>query len=203
MGKSIANKLSVHLGELHAGNRLSDHLYFLLTKQEGFRIRPLVILCIGSDRYTGDALGPLIGTALCENTENCIIFGNLDHPVHAGNLVETINTIHHRYHHPVIIAIDACLGKKSEIGNIEIWEGGLQAGIAVGNRLPSVGHVSIIGVVNAGGQIGYLDLQSTPLSIVIKLSKVISSSLLTVIHGLIPGTTCPTSYIKRQEQQQR
>lgn len=203
MGKNVANKISLHLAETQASERLSDHLHYLITKQEGFKLRPLVILCIGSDRYTGDALGPLIGSALCENTEECIVFGSLDHPVHAGNLVETVNIINHRYHHPIIVAIDACLGKKAEIGNVEIWEGGLQAGIAVGNRLPSVGNVSIIGVVNAGGQIGYLDLQSTPLSIVVKLSKVISSALLAVVNELIPGTICPTSYIKRQEQRQR
>lgn len=203
MGKNIVNKLSVHLTELHASQRLSEHLHFLITKQEGVNSRPLILLCIGSDRYTGDALGPLIGTEIGENADNCIVFGSLDHPVHAGNLVETINIINHRYHQPIIIAIDACLGKKSEIGNVEIWEGGLQAGIAVGNRLPLIGHVSVIGVVNAGGQIGYLDLQSTPLSIVMKLSKMISSSLLTVINKLTHGTAGPTSYIKRQEQWQR
>ena len=196
MEKSMANKLSLHLTEAQASERLSRHLHHLITKQEGFHNRPLVMLCIGSDRYTGDALGPLIGSALNEYAAACSVYGSLDYPVHAGNLVETVNMIYRRYHQPIIVAIDACLGSKNEIGNVEIWEGGLCAGVAVGNKLPSVGHVSVIGVVNAGGQIGYLDLQSTPLSTVMKLSKVISGALITVIHKLTPGTTCPTSYIK-------
>jgi putative sporulation protein YyaC len=112
------------------------------------------------------------------------VYGTLDNPVHAGNLVETINGIKRQYHDPLIIAIDACHGKASEIGNIEVWEGGLKAGIAVGNCLPAVGHLSIIGVVNAGGQIGYLDLQSTPLSIVIKLSQAIGTALGDVAEAL-------------------
>ncbi|MCX7781632.1 MAG: spore protease YyaC [Negativicutes bacterium] len=196
MGKSVANKISVHLEEMHAKDQLSEHLHYLISKQEGLAMRPLVFLCIGSDRYTGDALGPLIGTMISEQMEHCLVYGTLDQPVHAGNLVETINIINHRYHHPVIVAIDACLGKKSEIGNIEAWEGGLQAGIAVGNRLPSVGHISVIGVVNAGGQVGYLDLQSTPLSIVMKLSKIISAALIGAVKRFTPETACPTSCIR-------
>lgn len=175
MGK-FANKLTVNLNEFGAREKINQHLLNLLNKQDGFNIRPIVILCIGSDRYTGDALGPLIGSDLIENT-SFTVYGSLDYPIHAGNLVETINVIKHRHHHPILIAIDACLGKTSEIGNIEVWEGGLQAGIAVGNRLPCVGDIAIIGVVNSGGHLGYLDLQSTPLSIVMKLSKVISFAL--------------------------
>ena len=176
MRKTIANRMTINLHDPFIQIGICDHLVYLLKKQEGFTIRPLIILCIGSDRYTGDALGPLIGSYLQEQTD-LDIYGSLEHPVHAGNLVETINIINQLYHHPLIVAIDACLGKASEIGNIEVWEGGLEAGIAVGNRLPRVGHISIIGVVNAGSHLGYLDLQSTPLSIVIKLSKVIGEAL--------------------------
>ncbi|MDD4601311.1 hypothetical protein SDC9_08920 [bioreactor metagenome] len=182
MGKFI-NKLTVNLHEICARDKVHQHLFDLLRKQEGLKIRPIIILCIGSDRYTGDSLGPLIGSDLKENTE-FTVYGCLDYPVHAGNLVETISVIKHRHHHPIIIAIDACLGKTSEIGNIEVWEGGLQAGIAVGNRLPCVGDISVIGVVNSGGHLGYLDLQSTPLSIVVKLSKVISFALRDAVPAL-------------------
>ncbi|QJW49253.1 spore protease YyaC [bacterium BFN5] len=180
MGK-IVEKLTVNLADGKAKIKLYNHFLKLLEKQENYDIRPLIFLCIGSDRYTGDALGPLVGTHLEENS-NCIIYGSLEHPVHAGNLVEIINQINQKHYYPIIIAIDACLGKSNEIGNMEIWEGGLHAGIAVGNRLPCVGHISIVGVVNAGGQIGYIDLQSTPLSIVIKLSKVIGESLVDSMH---------------------
>ncbi|WP_371371455.1 spore protease YyaC [Sporomusa aerivorans] len=184
MVKDVLNKLTVNLHDTDIREKMYDHLMMLLKRQEGVTLRPIVALCIGSDRYTGDSLGPLIGTYLEENTE-CHIYGTLEHPVHAGNFVETLNIINHRYHHPLIIAIDACLGKTHEIGNIEVWQGGLAAGIAVGNRLPTVGDISIIGVVNAQSQIGYLDLQSTPLSKVMKLSKAISEVLAEAINTII------------------
>ncbi|SMC82249.1 spore protease YyaC [Sporomusa malonica] len=184
MAKNVLNKLTINLCDTDIRNKLYQHLIMLLKRQEGLSLRPLVVLCIGSDRYTGDALGPLIGTYLEEHTE-CSVYGTLDHPVHAGNFIETLNIINHRYHHPLIVAIDACLGKSHEIGNIEIWQGGLAAGIAVGNRLPTVGDISVIGVVNAQSQIGYLDLQSTPLSKVMKLTKAISESLVDAINTVV------------------
>ena len=176
MGNKVARKLIVSLADSGAGIKLADHLVRLLYLQENFFSRPLIALCIGSDRYTGDSLGPLVGSYLMEHSE-VIVYGSLDQPVHAGNLVETVQIIQNGYSNPLIIATDACLGKTSEIGNIEAWEGSIEAGIAVGNRLPCVGDVSLVGVVNAGGQLGYLDLQSTPLSMVVKLSKVIGSAL--------------------------
>ncbi len=175
MGKAD-DKLVVNLRDDGIVARLANHGLRLLHKQEGLAVRPLVALCIGSDRYTGDALGPLVGSYL-EERDACTVYGSLDHPVHAGNLVETVGLINSRHIHPVIVAVDACLGRANEIGNIEAWSGGIEAGIAVGNRLPCVGHISFVGVVNAGGHLGYLDLQNTPLAIVVKLSRTIGEAL--------------------------
>ena len=159
------------------------YVQYLIEKQKDLHIRPIIMLCIGSDRYIGDALGPLVGTYLEENAD-CIVYGSLDSPVHASNLVEIIDGIYQKFQQPIIIAVDACLGNSNEIGNIEIWEGSLEAGIAVGAILPCVGHISIIGVVNSSGRIGYLDLQSTPLSIVMKLSKCIGGALRDAINSI-------------------
>jgi len=183
MRQKVTNKMIANLSEAGAEERLAGHIGFLLAKQEGVKIRPVIVLCIGSDRYTGDALGPLIGSYLLEHGAYNI-YGSLERPVHAGNLVETVKIIKTHYPHPLIIAVDACLGRASEIGNIEAWEGGVEAGIAVGNRLPCVGDISIIGVVNTGGQFGYIDLQTTPLSIVVKLSKTIGKALVKALGRL-------------------
>jgi len=176
MQKVKNEKLVVDCNNSSERNKMCQYILCLIKKQKDLHSRPIIMLCIGSDRYIGDALGPLVGTYLEENTD-CIVYGSLDNPVHASNLVAVIDTIHDQYQQPIIIAVDACLGNSNEIGNIEIWEGSLEAGIAVGARLPRVGQISIIGVVNASGRIGYLDLQSTPLSIVMKLSKYIGGAL--------------------------
>ena len=183
MQKAITEKMGVDCQDAYARTKMHHYIQYLIEKQKDLHRGPIIMLCIGSDRYIGDALGPLVGTYLVENT-GCIVYGSLDNPVHASNLVAVIAEIHHQYQQPIIIAVDACLGNSDEIGNIEIWEGSLEAGIAVGARLPCVGHISIIGVVNAIGRIGYLDLQSTPLSIVIKLSKCIGGALRDAINSL-------------------
>ena len=52
----------------------------------------VVFLCIGTDRSTGDSLGPLIGHKLREQERRrgfvprAAVFGTLDRPVHAMNL---------------------------------------------------------------------------------------------------------------------
>ncbi|MBU2701533.1 putative sporulation protein YyaC [Sporomusaceae bacterium BoRhaA] len=146
------------------------YLLKLWRGQDDFARRPLVFLCIGSDRYTGDALGPLIGSYLEENIDS-IVYGTLERPVHAGNLKAVIIEIGQRFFRPMIIAVDACLGQKNEIGHIEIWEGTIEAGIAVGNKLPKTGDIAMIGIVNAASSLGYRELQSTSLALVMKMVK--------------------------------
>ena len=56
--------------------------------------RDIVVLCIGTDRSTGDSLGPLVGEKLKFLVRNRVhIYGNLENPVHAKNIEETINNI--------------------------------------------------------------------------------------------------------------
>lgn len=49
--------------------------------------RGVVFLCIGTDRSTGDSLGPLIGYKLRQmRLPKTTVFGTLERPVHAMNL---------------------------------------------------------------------------------------------------------------------
>ena len=74
---------------------------------------PPVFVCIGSDRVTGDSLGPLVGTRL-QYADNFTlpVYGTLDFPIHALNLKDAMRSI--KYFHPYnpIIAIDASLGAR-------------------------------------------------------------------------------------------
>ena len=60
--------------------------------------KEIIILCIGSDRITGDSLGPLIGQQLSRyRWKNIHIYGTLDAPVHALNLESTLSGIKKRH----------------------------------------------------------------------------------------------------------
>ncbi|MGD9678390.1 MAG: spore protease YyaC [Vulcanibacillus sp.] len=138
-----------------------------------------IILCIGTDRSTGDALGPFVGSKLVlAQPEGFKIFGTLDEPVHALNLKDTINLINNNYPYSGVIAIDSSLGRYDSVGSIQIKDGPLKPGAGVNKNLPEIGNFHITGVVNVGGFMECLVLQNTRLNLVVKMSNIISSSII-------------------------
>ncbi|WHZ05574.1 spore protease YyaC [Neobacillus sp. YX16] len=110
--------------------------------------KEIVFLCVGTDRSTGDALGPLVGSMLKEKNIPFPVYGTLEQPVHALNIKKVIKDIHQRYEEPFIFGIDACLGDEEKIGSVFIKEGAFIPGNAVNNVLPSVGHYHLKAIVN-------------------------------------------------------
>src|SRR5690625_390848 len=140
--------------------------------------REYVVVCIGTDRSTGDSLGPLTGTFLTKlKPKHMTIYGHLHEPVHAKNLQDSIHHINNIHHRPFIIAIDACLGRKNSVGQIMTGAGPLIPGAALNKELPEVGDIFITGVVNVSGFMEYTVLQSTRLSIVVDMANQIASIL--------------------------
>lgn len=155
-------------------------LYILPIAKVG---RPIIILCIGSDRSTGDCLGPLVGDKLKFLIRDKVyLYGNLESPVHAKNLCKTIKAINHKYKDPYIIAIDACLGNIQNVGKVIIEEKPLTPGAAMNKNLPEVGDLSITGIVNISGALEFMVLQNTRLFTVMKLADAISKG---IYHSII------------------
>lgn len=147
--------------------------------------RSIVFLCIGSDRSTGDSLGPLIGHKLkFLSNNNIFIYGNLENPVHAKNLISTLKKINTIYNNPYIIAIDACLGRLQNVGKIIIENKPIFPGSAVKKSLPPIGNMSITGVVNISGNLEFMVLQNTRLFTVMHLAEIISSGIYYSIENL-------------------
>ncbi|MBU5592399.1 spore protease YyaC [Clostridium sp. MSJ-4] len=150
--------------------------------------KPIIFLCIGTDRSTGDSLGPLIGHKLKFLMRNNIsIYGNLEHPIHAKNLEETINEINESFPNSFIIAIDACLGNLQNVGKIFINKSPLYPGAAMNKKLPPVGDISITGVVNISGALEFMVLQNTRLYTVMQLADIISKGIYHSILKSIGG----------------
>lgn len=141
--------------------------------------RKVVFLCIGSDRYIGDSLGPLIGSMLQENEISHPVYGTLEDPVHAFNLKIVLKDIYKKRDNPLLISIDASLGEKEQVGDVLFNEGPLVPGKALEKMLPEVGDYHFQGIVN------YLDpfpssqfLNDTRLHTVMKLAKLITQIIL-------------------------
>ncbi|HHU63456.1 MAG TPA: spore protease YyaC [Clostridiales bacterium] len=177
--KVLPDKKSVNINKRYALLKLTNILEEFLEKSLWESYKSVVILCIGTDRSTGDCLGPLVGYKLSVlRYNNVYVHGTLENPVHAKNLTDTLNFINKNYEKPFIIAIDACLGTSEHIGHITIGEGCLRPGAGVNKTLPPVGHVHIVGVVNLGGFMEYLILQNTRLNLVMKMADAITNAIM-------------------------
>ena len=151
----------------------------------------IIVLCIGTDRSTGDALGPLIGTMLSSehDTDKMIVMGTLEKPVHALNLEKTLLKIKREHADSLVLAVDACLGTMNTVGQIQIGLGPLKPGTGVNKKLPAVGQLHITGVVNIAGFLEYFVLQNTRLSMIVNMAELISASILATSKSLNIDTT--------------
>lgn len=124
--------------------KLSDQLLGLMVSN--YVADEVVFVCIGTDRNVGDSLAPIVGTRL-KNNPHYTIYGTIDAPVHALN-VDYISE-HLKINHPnaLVIAIDAGLGKRENVGLIRIEHKPIFPGRGVGKKLPPIGDISIIGIV--------------------------------------------------------
>lgn len=162
------------------GYRLAD-----LIQQYKDSFSQIIILCIGSDRSTGDSLGPLIGYKLSKiHYPGLKIYGTLKQPVHAVNLPTVMDQIQTEHPDGLIIAIDASVGSRSHIGYITLSSSPLKPGLGVQKELPPVGHICITGIVNFQSVLDHMILQTTRLDTVMDLADSISSALIKALKTI-------------------
>ena len=141
--------------------------------------RRVVVVCVGTDRSTGDSLGPLTGLTLVSMGYPAeLVYGTVDDPVHAGNLADAVRDLRTEHPGSLVVAVDACLGTVENVGTISLCQGPLRPGAGVNKALPPVGELAITGVVNVAGFMEYFVLQNTRLSLVIRMSQVIAAAIM-------------------------
>jgi putative sporulation protein YyaC len=180
----VQTEASFHYEEPFCSIKLQTHFCRLLSALDPAGDRALVILCIGTDRSTGDSLGPLVGTTLrgLGLPPSCVQ-GTLDEPVHATNLAQVLTDLHELYRDPLIIPIDASLGDANRVGFINLRKGSLSPGTAVKKELPPVGEFHISANVNVSGFLEHLVLQNTRLSVVVNMANTIARSVYFGLQG--------------------
>lgn len=169
----------IHVDDKLANRSLSLSIAHHLAHARA-RGRRITVVCIGTDRSTGDALGPLVGHRLAGRVGDDVqVLGTLDEPVHAANLHDVLQTMARAPDagERIVVAVDACLGKSESVGYISVKPGPLHPGTGVHKNLPPVGHFHIMGIVNVGGFMEYFVLQNTRLSLVMRMAHVIADGL--------------------------
>ncbi|MFB4161521.1 spore protease YyaC [Geomicrobium sp. JSM 1781026] len=151
-------------------DQLAEHVYEQL--QRSPQKNHIVFICIGTDRSTGDAFGPLVGTIIHENSsKRMTVYGTLQNPVHALNLEETLKEIKLLHHGALVIAIDASMGRSDSVGRVTFASGPVRPGSAVKKVLPTAGDMHITGTVNVGGMMEFVILQNTRLHFVMQMAE--------------------------------
>ncbi|MFD2372120.1 spore protease YyaC [Brevibacillus sp. GCM10020057] len=147
----------------------------------------IVVVCIGTNRYSGDSLGPMVGSQLLagmKGQRHIHVYGTLDNPVHALNIHKTIAHISQKHGRAYVIAVDACLGQFYKIGTLQVVEEPLQPGVSLDKKLPPIGHIHIKGIINNYGALNHKVLEHTSLTFVQEMSGVVSRILTRAVQQI-------------------
>ena len=175
----------IDVNNVSAFKSFTDELYRHIRKALENGCRSVAFVCIGTDRSTGDSLGPLIGYKIANlKYKGVYVYGDLENPVHAKNLEEVMKCVSSDCEEPFIIAIDACLGRIDHVGFVGIGEGSIRPGSGVNKELTPVGDMFVTGIVNFGGFMDYLVLQNTRLHIVMKIADLVATGIRYVMWKL-------------------
>ncbi len=140
-----------------------------------------VVVCIGSDLAIGDSLGPITGSMLRYKTQGLPLFlyGTLSAPVTAKEIKYLRSFLQETHKNSPILAIDAAVGEKGDIGLIKLADRPLLPGAGANKKLGSVGDISIMGIVAEKSLTNYGLLNTTRLNLVYSLSEIISDAVAT------------------------
>lgn len=138
-----------------------------------------VIICVGSDKISGDSLGPITGSMLIKKLAlpQIFVLGSLESTVTAKE-VNYLNTfVKQTYKKRLIICVDSAVGAYSDVGAIKISDSSLMPGSGVNKKTEKIGDVSIQGVVAEKGLLSRTALAEVRMSMVYKMSDIISQAL--------------------------
>ncbi|MDM8129045.1 DUF1256 domain-containing protein, partial [Paraclostridium benzoelyticum] len=93
-------------------------------------------------------------------------------------IYESLQSIKKKHVNGNFLAIDACLGSKSNIGNLQVRKGPILPGKGVGKKLPEIGNYSIVGIVDKVDENNKFSFNSIRLSFILDMAEIIALSLI-------------------------
>ena len=149
-------------------------------------MRETVIFCIGSERVSGDRIGPLVGDLLrYRYNVPCFVYGTTSAPINGINLTEYREKAREKHPYADFISIDAAVGNKEDLGKIKYKQGGVKAGGALGEGQEPFGDVGIMGVVAERQE----DVLEALLNVSSSFVTVLAEKIAKIVAGAIFHTT--------------
>lgn len=169
----------------HRGTKKGQITDFSPLSEEEERLSdaPPVIVCIGSDLAIGDSLGPITGSLLKYKTQGLpyYLYGTLAAPVTAKEISYMRTFLKETHPRAQVIAVDAAVGSKGDIGLIRVTDTPLLPGAGADKKLGEIGDVTVMGIVAEKSLQNYGLLNSTRLNLVYTMSELISEALSTLL----------------------
>lgn len=138
--------------------------------------KPVVFLCVGSNKIVADSLGALTGELLKKHYHiSSPVLGSMTHPIISKNLNTTLNDIKTKYYNHTIIVIDSSVGKFQNLYNVRLNNFGLN--VSYQNSNSFVGDISISSVTYSKGINNLLILKSEEKKEVFKVANFIASGI--------------------------
>lgn len=161
---------------IYAGSSRAEENIALALKSVVGKALP-VFVCIGTDAVSGDSLGPLIGTLLAQKLcGKTYVFGTLERPLTARDVNSAAEFIKRICPYGKVVAIDAAVGKKEEVGGVRVADSPVKPGLGVNKNLSDTGDISIIGIVDekkeSGGNLGLVRF-----SLVYKIAETVAGGI--------------------------
>lgn len=137
-----------------------------------------VFMCIGTEKVFSDSLGPKVGSILNTQMQKpCFVYGLCNQNITAENLVYCHDFVKKMHPSSQIVVVDAAVGTHEQIGKVQIFEGGIVPGAATNKNLPSIGDVSIVGIVADKGMSDFYTLNSTKERLVNQVAQFIANAI--------------------------
>lgn len=141
-----------------------------------------VVVCVGSDRVLGDCLGPIVGSMLQRENVPAFLYGSLASPVTAREAAHLAHFLAKTHPLSPVLAIDAAVGEKREVGLIKLNKGPLYPGSGANKRLGALGDCAILGIT-AERDKGFSGLESARLGLVGGMAGCIAEAVSLALGG--------------------
>ncbi len=168
-------------------NFVRDFSAALREKVEDLEISKIIFLCIGTDKITGDAFGPLVGYKLKNlfyGEEKIEVIGDLENTVTLINIIKTMERIKRSYENPFLIAIDAAISNRIDIGRVIVSNSKMNVGGNLSRKI-YIGDISIKGIVSRNlknPRCNFKALQEVPLNTIMNMADSVAQGICDVIN---------------------
>lgn len=157
-----------------------------LIKHFGKGYKEIAVVCPGNPESASDSIGPMIGSILSKLylPKNTYLYGEMDSPISDNDIYIIKKMIAEKLEKTLVIAIDAFLGRKEDIGKVLIYEGPIKPGSALGKNLPEIGDISIDCVVNSIGFFDFLKVNPVNIGFVHDMAFFVSYGVYDAIYDI-------------------